>query len=58
MKLDGLGEIKNVNYHFLVKSKTNYVFVVVDLFPWSDDGLGRNTQNFYMHIFIFIFFHF
>ena len=58
LKLDRLGEVMNVNCHFLVIYKTSFVLVVADLFPWSDDGLGRNKQNFYMHIFIFIFFHF
>ena len=58
LKLDRLGEIGNVSCHFLVISKINFILVVVDLFPWSNDGLGRNTQNFCMHVFIFFFFYF
>ena len=55
LKLDWLGVIRNVRGHFLVISKTGFVFVVNDLFPRSDNGLRKIKLNMCI-IFIWTFF--
>jgi hypothetical protein len=46
-ELDWFGIIWNVirNFHFV--SKTYLVLIVDDLFPRSDDGLGKCKKNFF-----------
>ena len=50
---DFLGIIWNVIGHFHFVSKTCFVLVVDDLFPRSDDGLGKCKRNLFMKSFIF-----
>ena len=41
LKLDGLWVIWSMKGHFLVISKTSYVFVMNNIFPRSNDRLGK-----------------
>ena len=50
LKLDWLGVIRNVRGHFLFISKDGSMLIVNDLFPRSNDGLGKNKNNMYMEI--------